>query len=355
MAKEYYSLENIKKTNAQYRILLGEKGNGKSYAVKSEVISDAYLHHRYFVYMRRYDRDIKNVDVMAYFSDAPVKKITHGYYDTITVDRGIIYLANYEEDEDGGTPKLVKGPKIGRSVCLNGYEHYASQAFPDTYNIIYEEFITKSIYLDKEPATLQKMVSTILRDRQGAVYLIGNTINRVCPYFTDWELKNTIKQEIGTIDIYKMHREGPDGEDIVTDIAVERCSSSKSTSKMFFGKTAEFLVKGEWEVYDRPKMPDGKFTMLYELILESQGFAFILQLMVGEDGGQFVYVYPFTYKRIIPRIITDRFSTSPFVTTTFNPKINAEVIMQKCIKDKKVCFSDNLTGSDFEQVLANRR
>lgn len=352
MAKKYYSLKNIKSTNAQYRMLLGEKSNGKSYAVKSELIEDAYKNGRKFVYMRRFREDLKTVDVNAYFADAPVKDITKHNYEKVVVDKGIIYLANYNEDQD----KFDKGPDIGRCVYLSGYEHFASQAFVDTYNIVYEEFITQRTYLPNEPAQLQKMVSTILRDRQGSVYLVGNTINRICPYFTEWQLTHTIRQKPGTIEIYKFHRSDEEGNDIITEVAVERCESSNSTTNMFFGRTAEFIVKGGWEVYEKPKLPeDGKYTMLYELLFESQSFAFVLQLMVGEDGGQFVYIYPFSYKRHIRRIITDRFSTDPFVTYYFNTNINAEKIMQDLIKKRKVCYSDNLTGADFEQVLINRK
>ena len=351
MAKKYYSLNNIKKTDAQYKMLLGEKSNGKSYAVKSEVIEDAYKNGRKFVYMRRYREDLKTVDVNAYFSDAPVKDITKHYWEKVILDKGILYLANYNEEED----KFEKGPDIGRCVYLSGYEHFASQAFVDTYNIIYEEFITQRNYLPNEPAQLQKMVSTILRDRQGTVYLVGNTINRVCPYFTEWQLTHTIKQKPGTIEVYKFHRSGADGEDIITQVAVERCESSNSTTNMFFGKTAEFIVKGGWEVYDKPKLPEENKTMIYELLLENQGFAFVMQLMVNEDGGMYIYVYPYTYKRNIKRKISDKFSTDPFITTGFNGKIKAEVMMQELIKQNKVCYSDNLTGSDFEQVLKARR
>ena len=352
MAKKFYSLDNMKKTKAQYRMLLGEKSNGKSYAVKSELIKDAYLNNRKFVYMRRYREDLKTVDVNAYFADAPVRDITKHNYERVIVDKGILFLANYNEDED----KFEKGPDIGRCVYLSGYEHFASQAFVDTYNIVYEEFITQRMYLPNEPAQLQKMVSTILRDREGAVYLVGNTINRVCPYFTEWQLTHTIRQKEGTIEVYKFHRTDIEGNDIITEVAVERCESSNSKTNMFFGKTAEFIVKGGWEVYDKPKKPDDEdFTILYELLLEQQGFAFVLQLMVGENGGQFIYVYPFTFKRNIKRIITDKFSTDPLISAKFNPKINAEVIMQNLIKMGKVCYSDNLTGSDFEQVLLNSK
>ena len=351
MAKKYYSLKNMNDTKAQYRMLLGEKSNGKSYAVKSHLIDEAYRLGKKFVYMRRYREDLKTADVNAYFADAPVKDITHHEYERVVYDRGTLYLANYNEDED----RFDKGPDIGRCVYLSGYEHFASQAFVDTYNIVYEEFITQRLYLPNEPAQLQKMVSTILRDREGAVYLVGNTINRVCPYFTEWQLTHTIRQKPGTIEIYKFHRSDEEGNDIITEVAVERCESSNSKTNMFFGKTAEFIVKGGWEVYDKPKLPEENNTVLYELLLENQGFAFVLQLMVTDEGGMFVYVYPYTYKRKIQRIITERFDTSPFVTSTFNPKINAEVLMQNCIKQKKVCYSDNLTGSDFEQILQNRR
>jgi len=348
MGKKYYSIKNIKATKAQYRMLLGEKSNGKSYAVKTDLISEAFNEGRKFVYMRRFREDLKTVDVNAYFADAPVPDITHHMYERVIVDKGTLYLANYNEDDQ----KFDKGPEIGRCVYLSGYEHFASQAFVDTYNIVYEEFITQRTYLPNEPAQLQKMVSTILRDREGAVYLVGNTINRVCPYFTEWQLTHTIRQKPGTIEIYKFHRSDDEGNDITTEVAVERCESSNSTTNMFFGKTAEFIVKGGWEVYDKPKLPEGEeFITLYEVLLERQGFAFVLQLMVGKDGGQFIYVYPFSYKRNIKRIITDRFSTDPFITKTFNSKIHAEVLMQDLIKQSKVCFSDNLTGSDFEQVL----
>lgn len=353
MAKKYYSLDNMKKTNCQYRMLLGEKSNGKSYAVKSELIKDYWENGRRFVYMRRYREDLKTVDIEAYFSDAPVEKITKGKYHRISVYQGNIYLSNYDEKND----KFIKGDCIGRAVYLSGYEHFASQAFPDTYNIVFEEFITQGLYIngESEPGQMMKMCSTILRDREGcAVYLVGNTINRVCPYFTAWGLTHTVKQKQGTIEIYKFHRQDADGNDIVTAVAVEMCESSNSSSSMFFGRTAEFIVQGKWETYEKPALPgnESDFTTIYELIFEDMGFAFILQLKVNnESGGQFIYCYPFTGKRRIQRKITQRFSDDPFITTCFNPKIKAEVTMRDLLRTKKICYSDNLTGTDFESVL----
>ena len=99
-----------------------------------------------------------------------------------------------------------------------------------------------------------------------------------------------------------------------------------------------------------------KIPMVYELLFEDNGFRFVMQLMVNpKNGGQFIYVYPYTYPRTIKRKITNRFSTDPFETNSFNPKIPAEVKMKELMDLGKICYMDNLTGSDFENVLMNRK
>ena len=40
--EQYYSLSRILKTNAQYYFLIGERSNGKSYAVKEECVKSSY-------------------------------------------------------------------------------------------------------------------------------------------------------------------------------------------------------------------------------------------------------------------------------------------------------------------------
>ena len=40
--QKYYSLNNLLKTESQYKMLLGERSNGKSYAVKEYVLNEAY-------------------------------------------------------------------------------------------------------------------------------------------------------------------------------------------------------------------------------------------------------------------------------------------------------------------------
>ena len=353
--KKYYRTTNIDKLNANYNILLGQRSNGKSYAVKEKVLMKAYPKNKKFVYLRRYEIDVKTSDVESYFGDMPIESITDGEYNFISAYRGNIYFATLDEDNN-----ITRGPAIGRYVYLSGYHHFKSQTFPDTEDIIVEEFVTDGIYIDNEPEVLQNFVSTIARDNPNVkVWMIGNTISRVCPYFEEWCLDKIPRQKPGTIDTYTFERYDEPSEQIVkTLIAVEYCESTGSISSLFFGKSAEHITAGQWQTKDMPKLPSKKddYTMTYELLFEDNGFRIVMQLMVNpKNGGQFIYVYPYTYPRTIKRKITNRFSTDPFETNSFNPKIPAEVKMKELMDLGKICYMDNLTGSDFENVLMNRK
>ena len=91
--------------------------------------------------------------------------------------------------------------------------------------------------------------------------------------------------------------------------------------------------------------------MVYEVALEYQTFAFVLQLLIDpEEGTRLLYVYPRTKQRKIERLITDKFSDD-IMTTRYFKDTKAEQIMVDCIDNNKVCFSDNLTGNDFTNVI----
>lgn len=354
MKKKYWETTQIDKTEAEYRIPIGERGNGKSYAVKKKSLLLALQNNEEFIYLRRFREDIKTVYVERYFADMDIKKLTHGVYDGIYVYHGEIYYCNYNDDGKAVNKKL-----IGHACALSEDERLKSQQFPDVTNIIYEEFVSKRMYLPDEPNRLQNFVSTVARDRQIAVWMIGNKMTRVCPYFQEWGLTNIPKQKMGTIEVYRLKSYDDEGNEKITRVAVENCGTSGSKSTMFFGKSASAIKNGEWETDSYPKFPAGEmkdYTRLYELMLSDLGFDFVLQLYVqNETGGMFVYVYPYTRNRIIKRKITNIFSPDPLTTSTFNDNINAERIIRDCLQKSKTCYSDNLTGTDFNQVLKSRK
>ena len=87
------------------------------------------------------------------------------------------------------------------------------------------------------------------------------------------------------------------------------------------------------------------------MVIEYQTFMFMLELLVDpEEGTKLLFVYPKTTDRNVDRIITDRFSSGMFVTRYFKDNV-PETYIQNCIATERVCYSDNLTATDFRGVL----
>lgn len=288
------------------------------------------------------------MDIEFYFNDTPVEVITNGEYTTISVYRGVIYFANIIDN------KIVRGVTIGRVMYLSGAEHFKSQAYNEYTDIIFEEFLTKNGYLSNEPSTLQDLVSTVARRRCIRVWLIGNTINRVCPYYTEWNLYNIRKQKQGTIDVYENVTEQIDenGNNVVVKIAVEYCKNSGKNSKMFFGSKEKDITSGAWETgsYNLIHSIKEDYDICHKILLKSNNFSFMLNLCIDTiNGGCFIYVYPYTGCKYVERIISDEFSTNPMHTDRFI--LPQEQIFKDCIKLNRVVFSDDLTGEDFNAIL----
>lgn len=341
--KKYYDITAMLKTNAQYMLLLGQRANGKSYQAKLTAIRAA-LNGQPFVYLRRWREDIKPKSVASYFGDMPLETLAPEW-EYINAARGEIYLA--KRDEKG---KEIHGPLLGRYCALNEAERYKSQTFIGYKYIVYEEFITDKTYIPEEPRLLQQLVSTIARDKPITVLMIGNTLSRVCPYFSEWCLENVLKQKQGTIEIYHFHTD----DKTIVDVAVEYCATVQSKNTMFFGQAARQIVTGEWDTVAVPRLPrkQYEYEKVYEILVEYQKFKFVIELLVeNQNGGKICFVYPFTGSRKIDRVLTDAFNESPFVSSALDPSKTPERYIKDCFRLSKVCYSDNLTGSDFKHVL----
>lgn len=346
---EYYDGTRIlqvaqnEKTPVPWFIVFGQRANGKSYFWKKYAIENAYKKGEKFIYLRRNKLDIKENYVTTYFDDAPVKQITKGTYLGVMAYHGFLYFYNLDEDN-----KVVRGQEIGRYCALNEDYRYKSQVFDGVTTILYEEMIpSNNMYLADEPSRLQQFASTVFRHRDGLTVLIGNTLSRVCPYAQEWSIDiNHMAQ--GDIDIYTYN-----SDDEQIKVAVEYCGTTKYKNKMFFGKAKEQILSGAWEVNNYNKLPKPleELEKVYELVIEYMSFKFVCQLLVDfKTGDRLVYIYPKTSDRVIERVITDRYDLNPFVSARLDLSKTAEKYISECFRINKVCYSDNLTGTDFNNV-----
>ena len=351
--QQYYRLTRILKTNAQYYILIGERSNGKSYAVKEECVKSSYKDkERKFILLRRRQVDVKGGLTEQYFSDTPVEIITDGEYNCLTVYRGCVYFSNCDDDN-----KITRGRVAGYVRYLTGEQHYKSGAYKDVANIIYEEFISNDNYLPNEVNKLMSFVSTVARKESIRVFLIGNSISRICPYFSEWELNKIPKMAQGQIDVYE-HDTGffddETGEKITVKIAVEFCESSNTLSKMFFGVSSKMTTTGAWQSEAQHHLSEKiyNYNVIYSVVVQYQAFKFLCQFLKHKKSGAYLwYIQPkSTEIQKGTRIVSDRLIEDNFATIGFVPLSTAESNLFKYMQTGKIAFSDNLSGSEFKQA-----
>lgn len=341
----YYSLKEVLKQDCIYNILLGGRNLGKSYAVKEHCLKSAIKNKKCEIaYIRRYADDIKPNLVDAYFADMPIVKYSNGEYSTISTYRGGIYLANIEENG-----KIKRGIQIGNVFALNNAERYKSTMYPDITNIIYEEFVTTFNYLRDEPTILLNLISTIARDNKPHVYMIANTINRVCPYFNEWSLTNIPNMPIDTIDIY-------DFENGKIKILVERTRSredNENNNSLFFGKAVNSIVKGSWESKEYPHIKGNinkDYNVIYDLQIELLDFNFIVTLAY-KDIKPFLYVYESCRDKKYK--ITDKVTLDNNTHSCLKVGNKVHELIHRLYSENMIFYSTNLCGQDFEQCIKN--
>lgn len=370
--KQYWSADAILSTKSDINMVLGEKGNGKSYDIKKRLIKNFLENGKKFAYFRRYKEDIRDLDVEEWLADMVadnkgnqvIKRLTRGEWDRVKVWRGEIFLAKSElkttvsrkTGEESTQVVTIKGPMIGKCfyVSRQGYQHTASHAYVG-YNMgVYEEFITTAIQEQDEPDIFMKMLSTIFRDEPYTVFLLGNRISRHNPYFRSWQLTGALKQKPGTIETYQEERYDEKLDKVITTkLAIEQCPSAGSNAKIFGGIKKSILGTSYDVKCGVPLFRDKRFEdydVHYEILFKYDE-QYLMRAMVDKKTSEpFILVSSYKGQRPIKRIIQNEFSFDPMVTRCLNPSIIAEKKILQLMKEGKVCYTDELTGTEFPEV-----
>ena len=344
--RDYWNRKAIFETGADYMLVFGQNCAGKSYQGKLECIERWKAGERFY-FLRRWQSDINQNIATSYFDDMPISQLTNGEWDDIEARSGEYYFTRVNSE---GLKE--RSDCIGYYGDLNEWQRYKSRVFINCTFILFEEYITDGVYLDDEPEKLFRLRTTIFRDKPGKVLMLGNSISRIVPYHTEWSLTNIPKMEQGTIELYHMVDMDDENKEVL--IAVEFGGKLKGTGSGFFGESAKTIVSGEWDVKNYPRLPKDHidYEKVYEMVIEFQTFKFMLELLVDpEEGTKVVFVYPKTTDRKIERVITERFSTDMYVSRYFRDN-RPEQYIQECIATERICYSDNLTATDFNGVLA---
>ena len=252
--RQYYNLNQILSRNATYNIIIGERSNGKTYSCLEYGLKNYIDKGEQMAIIRRWDSDYKgkNGQVMwdGIIQSGMISKLTDGEWTGIYYYSSRWYLVRYD---DNGV-RIKSDEPFAFAFAVSTGEHDKSTSYPRVTTIVFDEFLTRSQYLPNEFVLFMNLLSTIIRDRNNVkIFMLGNTVNKFCPYFGEMGLSHIWKMSPGDIDLYRY------GESKLT-VAVEYCKPQKQgkPSDIYFAfdnPKLQMITGGAWEIDIYPHSP----------------------------------------------------------------------------------------------------
>lgn len=252
---KFYTLKRILSRDADYNVIFGERSNGKTYATLLYGIRQYLATGKQMAYIRRWREDLRGKRAESLFAshvaNGAIKELTGGKFNEVFYISGKWFLSSYNAETKKHLPDRTP---FCYGFCLSEQEHEKSISYPNVTTIVFDEFLTRRYYLPDEFMLFMNMLSTIIRQRNDVkVFMLGNTVNQFCPYFTEMGLKHVREMRQGAIDIYRFGEHG-------TSVAVEYCSTiakHKASNKYFCfdNQNLQMITDGKWELAIYPHLP----------------------------------------------------------------------------------------------------
>lgn len=355
---QYYSLDEILKRHAQYNVIFGERSNGKTYAVLKYGLENYFKTGKQMAIVRRYDDDIKAGKADTFFdaliSNGVISDLSNGEYTTVVYYNRRFYLAYHDEKLD----KDIKAPEpFCFTFAINTATRYKSNSYPDVTTICFDEFLDRKYYLPNEFADFMSIISTIVRTRDDVtIFMLGNTVNKSCPYFTEMGLKHVQDMRQGTIEEYHYGNSK-------LKVAVEYCANLNKSkpSDIYFAfdnPKLQMITSGVWEMAMYPHCPNDikilpkDIVLIYFVIFENN----VLQCEVVDTGKD---NFTFVHRKTTPIKDDDKdiiysldYSSKPNHARRLLRPVNKwqKMIAQYYLADK-VFYQDNEVGEIMRNYL----
>lgn len=356
MAKEkYYRLNKILKCNAQYNVIFGERSSGKTFAVLEYGIKKYVENGEQLAIVRRWDEDFKGKRGQTMFnalvSAGVVSDLTGGGWTDVYYFSSRWYLCKYEENGN----RITDETPFCYGFSLTAMEHDKSTSYPMITTILFDEFLTRTVYIPDEFILFTNVISTIVRHRDNVkIFMLGNTVNKYCPYFAEMGLKHIKDMKPGDIDIYQYGA----GK---LKVAVEYTQPNKQgkQSDVYFAfdnPKLKMITSGSWEIDIYPHCPC-KYkpkNILFTFFIVFDGS--ILQCEVVLVNRQlFTFIHPKTTelkdtdKDIIYSLEYD--PRPNWRRNILKPHDELGLKIAQLFKSEKIFYADNETGEIVRNYL----
>lgn len=215
----WYSLDKVLTYNALFNLIVGPRSIGKTFALKSYLLKKFLKKGTQFIYLRRKDSEVKELDKESFFNMDLFNDVFENYnlISQETTSRGytsfIFSCTNYlpPKGKKYHEMKIFSNKVIlnGKIVCymksISTYLKMKGSEYDNVYDILYDEALidysednraTRQDYLHDELEKLFKIMSSVFRNRKNChVYLLGNPSTPNNPYMNYFELYDIPKKE----------------------------------------------------------------------------------------------------------------------------------------------------------------
>lgn len=289
---KYYRLTRILKENALYNIIYSERSNGKTYAALEYGIEQYFKHGYELAVIRRMEDDfLKNRGSQLFanlVSNGVVEKLSDGKYTEIIYKNRRWYFSYWDDEKE---KRIMCDKPFAYAFAISTMEHDKSTSYPDVKTIVFDEFMSRTGYLNDEFTLFMNTLSTIIREKDDVkIFMLGNTVNKYCPYFEEMGLTNAGKMKQGTIDVYTY---GDTDLTVAVEYA-EKTSKGKKSDKYFAfnNPKLKMITSGEWEIDIYPHLPV-KYKpkeVLYNYFIEF-GNDILHCEIISTDDGAFTFIH----------------------------------------------------------------
>lgn len=355
---KYYDISHLLKDypGAYYYMVFGERSNGKTYSAINYALERYFKHGEQFAYIRRFGEDIKRKNLQtlldSHVENKRIEELSGGTFSLVNYTGGKFIAYSY--DENSGKIANDKHP-MGYAFDLNAMEHHKSVSYPKITTIIFDEFLSRQGYLQNEFVLFMNTLSTIIRDRDNVViFMIGNTVNKFCPYFSEMGLTHIKEQKPGTVDIYTY-------SDTNLKVVVEYCDpiskrggKKSDTYFAFDNPQLKMITTGAWEIAIYPHLINRyrPKDVVYNFFIDFDETILHCEL-VTTDKEYFIFVHPKTTpikdenEDIVYTNIPNAKWNYRLGITNQSDKLSLTI--RRMIVENRVFYSDNETG----EVLRN--
>lgn len=186
----YYDYHRILSYNCPVNILIGERGCGKTYGAKNYIINQFLKKHSQFLYLRRYDNELKEI-----FEKTQGKK---DFFDDIKQDFS-------EHSFQAKNRKFyIDDECFGYAKRFTEAQDLKSSTYQNVKTIIIDEYPiekNKRYYLPNEGMILMGILDSVIRNRNDVkIFILGNAVEGIeySPLFNFFDLYLPYNNDIKT-------------------------------------------------------------------------------------------------------------------------------------------------------------